>query len=65
MRAVSRASVGKPWGSTLILGGAVAQLAQQHSNPDLARAALTQALALPNLPPALQSYLVAQRKEIQ
>lgn len=43
----------------------VAQLARERSNPDLARAALTQALALPNLPSALESYLAGQRKEIQ
>lgn len=43
----------------------VAQLARERSSLDLARAALTQALALPNLPSALQSYLVAQRQEIQ
>lgn len=43
----------------------VAQLALQRSEPELARATLTQALALPNLPPAFQAYLVEQRKEIQ
>ncbi|MCC7165312.1 MAG: helix-turn-helix domain-containing protein [Anaerolineae bacterium] len=43
----------------------VAQLARQRSDSDLARAALTQALALPNLPAALQSYLATERKEIR